>query len=279
MTDDYATLFRNLPPLQLASILPFFLLTLMRIGPIVVIAPFFGAKLLPMPVRAGLMLCLSVVLFPNVLFNASGPLDLSVSFIAFALKELLIGFVMGFFVSIPFFIVQSSGVLIDFQRGSSALQSTDPTIANQSSPIGILYNYILIVLFFQIDGPFHFLDAVQQSYQVIPADHWLNPTFFTTNLPFWKKTAGLLTEITSISMQLAAPPLVAILMADMFLGITNRLAPQVQIAFLGMSIKSLLGLVLLWAGWFFILTQLGKVTTGWLNFVDLIVDSMKRVAQ
>ena len=49
-------------------------------------------------------------------------------------------------------------------------------------------------------------------------------------------------QIITIAIQLAAPALVAILMAEMFLGIANRLAPQVQIAFLGMSIKSLLGL-------------------------------------
>jgi type III secretory pathway component EscT len=64
-------------------------------------------------------------------------------------------------------------------------------------------------------------------------------------------------------------------MADMFLGITNRLAPNVQIIFLGLSIKSLLGLLLLWAGWFFILSQVSKMTINWLNFIQEIVQSLK----
>jgi len=64
-------------------------------------------------------------------------------------------------------------------------------------------------------------------------------------------------------------------MAEMFLGIANRLAPQVQIAFLGMSIKSLLGLALLWAAWFFILKQFTKQTYDWLNLINKMVAYMK----
>jgi type III secretion protein T len=59
--------------------------------------------------------------------------------------------------------------------------------------------------------------------------------------------------VFDLSLKLAAPALVAILMAEMFLGIANRLAPQVQIAFLGMPLKSFLGLLLLFFGWFAIL--------------------------
>jgi hypothetical protein len=40
-----------------------------------------------------------------------------------------------------------------------------------------------------------------------------------------------------------------ILMTDFFLGIANRLAPQVQITFLGMPLKSLLALTIVFFGW------------------------------
>jgi type III secretory pathway component EscT len=91
---------------------------------------------------------------------------------------------------------------------------------------------------------------------------------------FWNFIMALLTKFTAISMQLAAPSLVAILMTDMFLGIANRLAQQVQIAFLGMSLKSLVGLALLWLAWYFILQQLSVQSQLWLDSLDRIVRSI-----
>ena len=85
----------------------------------------------------------------------------------------------------------------------------------------------------------------------------------------------IVNEIVTIAIQMAAPSLVAILMAEMFLGIANRLAPQVQIAFLGMSIKSLLGLALLWAAWFFILKQFTKQSYSWIELLNKLIYSMK----
>jgi len=60
-------------------------------------------------------------------------------------------------------------------------------------------------------------------------------------------------------------------MAEMFLGIANRLAPQVQIVFLGISLKSWIGLALLAAAWYLIMTQLGKETLDWLKNIDLTI--------
>ena len=64
-------------------------------------------------------------------------------------------------------------------------------------------------------------------------------------------------------------------MTEMFLGIANRLAPQVQIAFLGMSLKSLVGLFVLWAGWFFILKQTSNETLNWFDLINKIVLSFQ----
>ena len=55
-------------------------------------------------------------------------------------------------------------------------------------------------------------------------------------------------------------------MAESFLGIANRLAPQVQIAFLGLALKSLLGLILLWAGWAFITKQMAQTAVDWVTY-------------
>jgi type III secretion protein T len=258
-TADYLSFFDSIPELTPMALLTIFFLGFLRLIPIMVIAPFFGAKL-PAIAKIGLTIAFTVILLPHIVATSSLHLTFDIHYIGYSLKELLIGMVFAMLSSIPFYIVQSSGVLIDFQRGSSAMQATDPVLQSQVSPIGILYNYLLIVIFFEIGGPFFFLDTLMQSFSYIPVDGFFSSGFFNQNVPFWKIIMELLTKFTLLSIQFAAPALVAILMADLFLGIANRLAPQVQIAFLGMAIKSLLGLILLWAGWFFVLQQITTQT-------------------
>ena len=262
-TVDYITYLLSTAKLPPISILSFFFLGLFRIAPIVSLAPFLGAKL-PQGVKIALAISLVLIFLPHIIGAGSERVYFNISFVGLALKELLIGFILAFFITIPFYIAQSSGTIIDFLRGSSSLMVSDPTTRAQVSPIGLLYNYMLIITFFYIGGPFYFLDAVMQSFSYLPVDKLLNPIFFASGFPFWKMTFGLMTKILALAIQFAAPSLVAILMAEVFLGIANRLAPQVQIAFLGLSIKSLLAIALLFTAWMFILQQLGKFSFTWL---------------
>jgi len=271
---DYLDLLSSLPNVSIWGVLSIFFLTLMRFAPIITLAPFLGAKLAPAIARVGLALFLSLLFLPFVITKVQEPPAFNNAFLILSLKELLIGFILGFMIVIPFYTVQTSGIIIDYLRGSSIMQAQDPSMQTQASPIGIIYNYILITIFFQINGPFIMFDAILHSFDVIPTDHYINPLFFSAQSPFWKIGVNIINQIVTIGIQLAAPSLVAILMAEMFLGIANRLAPQVQIAFLGMSIKSLLGLAFLWAAWFFILKQFSRHSYDWIEIVNRVIHYM-----
>lgn len=264
---DYVSLLLNQPNMTPIGLLSVAFLALFRIAPIVAIAPFLGAKL-PGGVKIGLAIALTVIFLPQAIGTSKGVFGFDLNFIAYGFKEVVLGAIMAFLASIPFYIAQGAGSLIDFMRGASSLQMQDPTMQTQSSPIGVLFNYVLIVVFFQIGAHFIFLDAVSESFRIIPIHKMIPTGFFNLDLVFWKTIMGLMTRIFAISIQLAAPSIVSILMAEMFLGIANRLAPQVQIVFLGMSLKSLLGLWLLWAAWFFILQQMAKQSLEWIKNVD-----------
>ena len=273
-TSDYVSFILSLPNLSPISALSFFFLILMRIGPIVALSPFLGSRL-PGGVKIGLAISLALVFLPHVIGVSKIPAPtFDMVFLGYCAKELLMGFILAFLVNIPFYIAQASGVLIDFQRGSSALQVQDPMLQTQASPLGLLYNYVYIVLFYEIGGMFIFLQALMNSYTAVPADAFIPTVFFHMKFGFWNFIMSLLTRFTAISMQLAAPSLVAILMTDMFLGIANRLAQQVQIAFLGMSLKSLVGLAMLWFAWYFILQQLSVQSQIWLDSLDRIIRSI-----
>lgn len=274
-TDSYFTMLFQYASTDPMTLLCSFFLIIARLIPIMIIAPFFGAKNAPAAARMMFAICLCAIFLPSVIFSLKENISLNLTYIGYLLKELFLGAILGFLVTIPFYVAQASGNLIDNIRGSASLQVTDPTTQSQTGPVGIFYNYVLIVVFFAVDGPFYFINALASSFDLIPINDILNPAFFTLKTPFWKMIITLLTHILSLAIQLGAPSIIGLLMAEMFLGIANRLAPQVQIVFLGISLKSFVGLGLLAAAWFFILKQLGKESMVWLK---AIYQTMQQVA-
>ncbi len=270
-TDSYLTLLLALPGLQPATAMSLFFLTLGRILPIIALAPFLGSRNIPAAIRMMFGIALVAIFLPQNLFAAKGELPFNTTFIFLLTKELIIGFVIGFFAAIPFYIAQMAGGLIDHQRGSAALQVTDPTTQTQTGPIGQLYNYMLIALFFSLGGPFIFLDGVATSYQLIPVDSLLSPTLFTWNTALAKTIINLFSTVMNLSIQLSAPALIGILLTDMFLGIANRLAPQVQIVFLGISLKSWVGIALLTAAWALIVRVMGMEAIAWIKSINQLI--------
>lgn len=273
-TDNYVSLLLALPHLQPATVLSLFFLTLARLLPIISLAPFFGAKNVPMTIRMMFGIALTAIFLPQNLMVAHAELPFNITFIGYLTKELLIGTVLGFLSAVPFFIAQMAGSLIDHQRGSSALQVTDPTTQSQTGPIGILYNYVLIAIFFSLNGPFLFLDGLATSYQLIPVDGLINPTLFSLQTTFWKQLFGLFRTMMNLAIQLSAPALIGILLTDMFLGIANRLAPQVQIVFLGISLKSWVGIALLTAAWLLIIRVMGQEAITWVKSINSLIQQI-----
>jgi type III secretion protein T len=274
-TDTYLSFFSKLTNFSPISALSLFVLGMMRIAPVIAMAPFFGSKT-PAPVKMGLLIALTVILIPHMALTTQTFIDFNLTFITLCVKELFIGFILALFVSIPFYMAETAGVTIDFMRGSSSLQVTDPFSQTQASDLGVLYNMVLIVIFYQIEGPFYFFNALFDTYTLVPADGWIPTQFFTFNHPFWQTVWSTINRVIAVGIQLSAPSLLAILMTEMFLGIANRLAPQVQIAFLGMSLKSLVGLALLCAAWFFILQQMTKQTMLWLSDMNKMVHHLNQ---
>lgn len=273
-TDSYLNLLLSLPQLSPATVLSVSLLTLARLLPMMAFVPFLGAKNLPMVIRMMFSLALVAIFLPQNLFTVTKEIPYGTPFIGYMCKELLIGTVIAFIASAPFFIAQMSGSLIDHSRGSSALQVNDPTTQSQTGPIGILYNYVLIAVFFALNGPFLFFEGVADSYRLIPVDKAFNPEFFHSHTPFWRQIFGLAQFMYTLCVQIAAPSLIGILLTDLFLGIANRLAAQVQIVFLGMPLKSWVGIAMMTAAWILIIQVLGKESIAWIKALNQTISQI-----
>jgi len=277
MDETYVAVFLDsaLSKGNLLAPLSLLILFFARFLPIIALSPFFGSKVLPNPVKLMFALTMFAIFLPKLLLVTTTPLDFNPQLILLLVKEMFVGICMGFIISMPFMIVQSAGILIDHQRGGASLMINDPTIQNQSSPIGTLFNLVLIFIFFFVNGPFLFIDVIITSYDVIPPDQYINPAFFDKNTAFWQMQIGLLNKMMVTTMRLCSPAILCILMTDVFLGIANRLAPQVQITFLGMPLKSLFALAIVCIGWNLFAAELVKLSYTWIDNVAEMLKMFK----
>lgn len=276
MDGAYIRMITSVKGLTPSNLLYFFLLGFFRFGPIVSLSPFLGGKIVPNTARVTLALALSALFLPYALLGSTSYDFIGLQFYVLAIKELAIGFMIGYLFTIPFNIIQSSGIIIDYLRGSSQLMAQDPTLQVQSSPIGIFFNFYLIVIFFQIGGLEQFFEINALFYEALPVHTSANSALLSLTHPFFKSLITLLGMVFKLSLQLAAPAIVGILMAEVFLGIANRLAPQVQIAFLGMPLKSLLGLTLLWAGWTIINQRMASMAMDFMHWIKAAILMLKQ---
>jgi type III secretion protein T len=221
------------------AVLPFLCTT--RIAMCLIIAPFFSTKIVSGPMRNGVVLSLSLMVLPIVIPTVPAA-ELSLLHIAMLLmKEAILGLLIGYLAGAPFWIADSVGYLIDTQRGTSAASVYDPTIEEQTSPIGDLLLQLTIALFYVTSGFLFFLGVLFDSYRLVPVFGFF-PTFDETFPTFM---LGFLDHLMRLVVVLSAPVVLAMLLSDIGLGFLNRFAPSLPVFFLSMPIKSALAVFVL----------------------------------
>src|SRR5689334_21157896 len=96
-TESYLSFFSKLTNFAPISALSLFFLGMMRIAPVVAMAPFFGAKT-PAPVKMGILIALTVIFVPHMALTSKTLIGFNLTFIILCVKELFIGFILALFV-------------------------------------------------------------------------------------------------------------------------------------------------------------------------------------
>ena len=160
---------------------------------------------------------------------------------AVAVKEALVGLLIGFFASIPFWVVENVGNLVDNQRGATMGEVYSPLSGAQVSTTGIFLTQMVSTIFFVGGGMLVFLAAVYKSFDIVPMfGGWAGlapgaPAFALETLD------GMMEAMFVIS----APIVILMFLATVGLGFVNRTAPQLNVFFLSMPVKSALGVAML----------------------------------
>jgi flagellar biosynthetic protein FliR len=209
-----------------------------RILPVVFLVPSFGGKRLPVVVKLGLAACIVIAVFPQAGFSGTAPAGLR--FCGLLLKELALGTVLALSGACLFEGMRMGGQLIDDLRGSAGAHAYVPQSEERTSPVGDLHLLLCILVFFSAGGPALFLRELQKSLVFLPVC-----TF--PEVAQCAQAADLALAVTAqairMGVSVAFPAAVALLVADMLLGFMNRTAPQIQVFFLGMPLRAVVGIL------------------------------------
>jgi type III secretion protein T len=203
--------------------------------------PFFTRQNLAALHRTAIAIVFSLPALPFMDLQAQQHALAGGSLFLLILKESAIGFILGFALAIPFWATEGLGFVIDNQRGATTSGMANPMSGDDSSPLAILINQSYVVLFLSLYGLNMVIGVVYQSYALWPISAPMprfDPAFATHFL-------GLLDNLMRTAIVLAAPAMIAMLLAELALAFVSMFAPQMQVFFLAMPIKSGIALFVL----------------------------------
>jgi flagellar biosynthetic protein FliR len=207
-----------------------------RTLPIAWLVPAFGGPNLSAPIRAGLGLGLAVLCLPRL---AGQVPDASVAlWVLLLVRELAVGLTLGFVASLIFRAAESAGRLTDVLRGANLAEVISPVSGGRTSPLGELTALLAIVIFLELGGLGQLAQALGRSYDAVPIAPTASPAQLGRVVALAVSASAQMLEA---ALGLAAPALVALLLADLVLGLVGRAAPQLPLYFVGMPLKALLG--------------------------------------
>ena len=212
-------------------------LLMSRVIPVIVLSPFLGGDLVPNEIKIGIGVTLAMVLYPAVSDRITEVPFQTLPFIMLMLKELFIGVCIAFVVNIVFDAAQIAGGLVDMLSGMNMAQVYVPQLQQNVTIFASLKFQLSIVVFLSLNGHHLVIEALSDSLVSIPLDTY--PTWPMGRWAFFDLILRMFGDLLRIGLLLSAPAFLATFLTDLALGMINRVAPQVQVFFMSMSIKPL----------------------------------------
>lgn len=170
-----------------------------------------------------------------------------------AIKETIFGLSIGFVTQMVFSTIEMAGKLIDFQVGFSMGAVYDPAMGAQASNYGRTYYWIGIAIFFLLDMHQLLLEMVIRSYDFMPigsvAIEKFNPEAILV----------IFSRVFELSINLAAPMIITVLITDVVLGLISRTVPQINVFMLGMPMKSMVSFLVFLVSISWVMNSAGNI--------------------
>jgi flagellar biosynthetic protein FliR len=223
---------------QLNAWLTAFLWPFARILALAGTAPFFGHRSIPTRVKIGLAAFVTLIVAPTLgtmpqvtVFSAQG--------VWILVNQFLIGIALGFTMQLVFAAVTAAGDVMGLGMGIGFATFFDPQAATSMSALSSWLNMIAMLAFLALDGHLQVIAALVATFQSLPVDANILAA------PGWRLIADWGATVFTAGLLLSLPVVIALLIANLALGILNRAAPQIGIFQIGFALTMLVGLLLI----------------------------------
>ncbi len=218
----------------------YFLLIMVRIATFIFVAPFFGQQGVPNLTKIGFSGVLAIMVLYAVP-PVEAPYESTLGFGILVFKEATTGLLIGYSAYLCNSIILFAGNIIDMDIGLSMASQFDPTTNTQVTITGNLYLYFMF-LFMIVTNMYQFiLRAVIDSFTVIP----LGGAEFETDY-LLTVMINYITNVFVIGFRIFLPVFATILIMNVVLGIMAKVAQQMNMFSVGIQIKILAGLFVLY---------------------------------
>jgi len=216
-----------------------FLWPFLRIGAMFSAAPVFGARMVPVKVRAALALVMSLMMAPVVvqdlpvieLFSAEG--------LMVAVQQILIGLAMGFTLQLVFSAIVIAAQSIAMSMGLGFANAVDPQNGVQVPVVAQYYLTLATLMFLALNGHLILVQILVDSFQSLPIGQaGLTPA------DIWA-LVGWGGRMFAGAVAIALTAMASLLLVNLAFGVMSRAAPQLNIFGVGFPVMMLTGFVII----------------------------------
>ena len=223
---------------QISAAIGSYLWPFFRIAAVIAVAPIFGARTVPVRVRLGLALVLTMVVAP-VLPPAPALDPLSAQGLLVTIQQVLIGSAMGFAILLVFSAFVLGGQVFAMQMGLGFASMVDPQRGVQVPMVSQFYVLFATLVFLSLNGHLILIQVVADSFRSMP----VAPTGLTT-VGIWT-LVGWGKQMFAGAVLIALPAIATLMIVNLAFGVMTRAAPQLNIFAVGFPISMTVGFVVM----------------------------------
>jgi flagellar biosynthesis protein FliR len=232
-----------------------------RLGVLFFMSPFVSAARVPAAVVVLLTLVLAALLTSSFQTRAPHAFTDAVRLALAVGSEVLIGALMGFALQCAFAGFTMAGQLIDLQMGFGIGAVFDPVTRSNTPVLGSALALFSVAFFFGVDGHHAFVRGIAFSINAVPP----GAVGFGASASDVMRVVGAM--FTS-AVLVVAPALFLLFLVDLVLMVSSRVLPQMNVYFVAIPAKILIGLSTLAATSVFIGPVMARAYAGVFRFWD-----------
>jgi len=224
---------------QISQWLAGFMWPLLRIGAMLMAAPIFNIR--QIPVRFRMLLAVLVTLLVQPVLPAVPMVSVfSTDALLIAAQQIIIGVALGFLMQMAFQALIFGGQVMAYSMGLGFANMMDPTNGVQVPVVAQFWLILAMLAFVMMNGHLVLISAIVDTFTVLPI-----ATDGLSRAGMWELISWA-SRMFAAGVLMAMPVIISLLLINIGMGVVSRAAPQLNIFAIGFPITLMMGFLLIW---------------------------------